>query len=661
MEPPRVTEIYRLRNHAVLDPSTLPPESPEGIYFGLDGSIRLWMDGVFRDPSSSSERLESDAPTVDLTEEEIDALWGQVHGDSDHAPGAFLSLSRAWGTWLGDQVATCYDDPWEGVRWGKLQRRKLRGERDIFSGKGMNSTWRNWYVTDGVVPRLGLVRKALPEALSDGLSGLPKKMAKLLLQRKPGTEDSSATKSALRKNLSTFPASVTTGADESRSPAWLVNRMLNGMLPCPLRKVDDEGKLFDVAFAWKPEWLHSSTEYVLPDVTARLRVTDDASRPRLDWIDFSHRDGASTRIHYESGESSPKTLQERGRWAFASTYLMAAEVQRHIALGHLITESILVDVETTLSRDNPVSRLLRPRLQRVDVANHIGDALVWGPLGVMVMGSALSSDGLAACYAENVGAFDWKGFLPCSKQLTQRHYAPKVQARFWTCVNEYVSNAMTQLGIGRLFPQAAPDATAAEHRFALELQQFAKALVKSSVPHHPLAGQPRSVWFDPSELAEKSTNEAAFSDITTLDDLKQFLAFTIYCATLGHGWANIRQYDEGGEPEYATFGLRARVDDPLPAGSNDAAWLERARPTAADIGNQLIQGHVLSFLPVGTIGEEDVLRGESLAEELEVDPLEGEASFSACVEKISAELVELRVEFGDQHVDEDRIPARPNA
>src|ERR1700722_9233162 len=99
---------FTLRNGAILDTATLHPDSPEGVYFLLDGSLRVFSDGALFDPAApaapgllgsartlDANLFEATAPTppavldgaVTLAPAEIDSLWTSVeaYGDSVRA------------------------------------------------------------------------------------------------------------------------------------------------------------------------------------------------------------------------------------------------------------------------------------------------------------------------------------------------------------------------------------------------------------------------------------------------------------------------------------------------------------------------------------------------------------------------------------------------
>jgi hypothetical protein len=588
-----------------------------------------------------------------------------------------IAIAQIATEFLGLFTTTRYDAPSSFRQDWPLPRRALVTSPDILSGGGMNGGWRRWYVFKGVVPRIRLLRYAFPEELADNVDRPWRWILRLVLKRHGEHASETATNEALTSSVDQFPQSITQeNPVESRTSRWLAHRLLNGMLPCYLRTTEVPDT-YRIAFDWDDLHFRPGSPYFLPNVEAQLSVRGAHSQCEdvdVDWLEFRYResDGAHSdplRVVMSGPNASSAWLRERARWTFCSTYLMAAEIDRHIVMGHFVTEFADVAVRKWLSSGtNPIRRLILPHTQRVDVANHIGDALVWGDYGLMVLGSALEAKSLHNRFATRLGAFDWKGFEPNRKCVAQAHYAPAVQGLFWDELCEYTNSAFDQLRIDRIFPIVSESATSDERSHASELQAFVTGLSAESVQGTLWDGLDCARWFDASEFRATPSSKA-LSPIQTLDDLKQYCRFIIYCGTLGHGWANIRQYDEGGEPAYAAFGLRARLDEPGPdQPTDDSAWRQRAEPRPCDVANQLIQGFTLSFLEVETFGNEfeRLTAGASAEADLDNDPIRGSEGLASRIirrvkPQVDAALITRLPAWGDRRVRIEDVPVRPNA
>lgn len=643
-----------LRDGTLLDPTAIGPSDTRA-YLAADGEVFV-ADGGRLIPVGFAS---STAPGADGRES---ASARALADAAEPTAGVVSDWIVRVVTRLADLAieTAAYDGPWSYGFYGPIPRRSLSERANFLVGEGMYPSWRRWYVETGLLPHLSLARHAISEELAETLSFVPRELVRLLLRRSGDSchEDAHA---VLESEKARFPPSLTRQhAAASRRPSWLVHRILNGMLPTYLRRVHGDERAYDAVYAWNASDLDPASPYLLPSVTARLVTRGDDAQ--LDYLEFLYPgEKAPIRVAMNDG-ATPAFLRARARRVFCSVYLLAAELDRHIVLGHLLTEFVLVGVRQSLEPEHPIYKLLVPFLQYVDVANHIGDQLVWGERGVLVQGSAFTASGLKRHLAERMGAFDWKGFAPCRRALTESHYVPRVQAEFWRLVEEYVDDAFRALEIAALFSTPAGTGGAAP-RFARQLQLLAHELEARSVPHQAYDGLDAAALFDASELSFKAAGKG-FSRFSTLDELKALCSFTIYAATLGHGWANVRQYEEGGEIEYASFGLRRRVDSDPPADpADDSAWHVEAAPRPCDAANQLLQGYVLSNLPVATLVEER--DGPREGDALLPDVLSGDASLGARVARLRSSFVRHaernRTGVPDVFCAADAIPARPNA
>ena len=645
--------MIRLRDGSTIDPEQT--SSGDEAYLAEDGMVFLSERGELRALASAGAEVDSES------EQAVAELLRELSGEqAGRVKQWAVKLIRKMGEWaLG---TAHYDGPWSYGYWGPVPRRALSDKANFLVGEGMYPSWQDWYLEKGVLPRLDLVRQAFPKELARTLDPPVRQILTLLLRRS-GWRCGEGAMGDLDAARPGFPTSITAlHPAVSRSSDWLVHRLLNGMLPAYLRRVPDDPSAFDVVFSWDERRFRDKARYSLPSVRARLVVAGD--RAGLRHIDYRYaRHEPYVRVVMDGPGAAPAWLQQRALRGFRCSYLMAAEIDRHIVLGHLVTEFVLVGLHVCLSSEHPIYRLLVPFLQYVDVANHIGDKLVWGDSGVMVMGSPFSAEGLAQAFGERMGAFDWKGFAPHQKSLVEAHYAPAVQEAFWKVLRQYVSDAFATLGVSRIFPETDSSASAEEKEACKALWRLSEELVQRSVDACPYDGLVEDDLFDASELSFRCEGKA-FSPIRTLSDLEQFCCFVVYCATLGHGWANVRQYEEGGELEYASFGLSLPIDAPPPKdGDDDRHWQVMAAPSACDLANQALQGYVLSYLPVANLVEE--IDGPRKGDPLLADVLVGAASLGARTQKLAGRIREIAARnptgVMDQACDAAWIPARPNA
>jgi hypothetical protein len=633
----------------VRNPEATPPLNPGCALVARDGRVFLEDEGLTLTLGHTSEDEAERIMAATLSE----ALPPESEGD-----WKTLLLKR-----LGERAIDTahYEGPFEFEVRRSVPRRKLSRETNLFVGEGMFASWQAWFLDSVVLPHANLLRRAFPEELAEAVDGAARPLARWFLKRSVSSCPADAA-DVLREARTRLPKSVTEQFRLiSRSNEWVVHRILNGMCPAYLRRVSGNPQAYDATYLWDEARFKNDGDYVMPSARARLVV--EQGQAVLAHLEFRYpRDSAWQRVIMSGADRAPAWKRERARRAFCGVYLFAGEVDRHIVLGHLLTEFVLVGIRSVLSKDHPIRKLLLPFVQYTDVINHFADQTIWGPFGVLVLGSPFSAEGLGEHFAERLGAFDWRGFSPHRRPLVHAHYAPSVQEEFWQCVRDYVDDAFVELDVPSFFPRCTADAPPEYARYRDELVSLSAKLREQSVEHQPYdqASGAGDFW-EASELAFRGGGKS-FSAIETLDELRQFCAFAIYAATLGHGWSNVRQYEDGGEPEYATFALRRRIDDPAPpADGDDSAWHAQASISPCDQAYQVLQAYGLSYFDVASLTDE--LHGPRVGDALVGEVLVGERSLSARVLALAPRIAAIaernRTGVPDPNCDATRIPARP--
>lgn len=372
------------------------------------------------------------------------------------------------------------------------------------------------------------------------------------------------------------PVGGTTEAMEDH----LCDRVLNGMAPQGFR-VEPDGGLFvdltwqDCTFGGDPRI--GARPYELPDV--RARFTRDTNRLHLHAVELAYR-GEATRTFVPGGVGWDRALV-----VFRGALVLDAQLDHHLARGHVLCEQVRVAIETSgVPERHPIRALLVPHLEGVDVIDRMGDYLVMGPEGCLATGSALSAEDVTTRIRNALGAWDWKGFRPRDPLVHDDVFA-RAAGVFWALCVRYVE---------RELPDAAFDAVA---------RAFSDELVASSVPpsvHRDLRG---ATWTHASELGDPARS-SSLSPLQDARDLRAFCAWVVYHATFFHGWVNDGQWSDCGDIRWAPIGLRGRAtDDPgLPLED----WLDRVRPAAVDVAYQKLVYHALTRFDIGYLQPDDL-------------------------------------------------------
>ena len=155
--------------------------------------------------------------------------------------------------------------------------------------------------------------------------------------------------------------------------------------------------------------------------------------------------------------------------------------------------------------------------------------------------------------------------------------------------------------IGRAWPQVDQrwDAVAA----------FGRTLSERSPRYRPYMGVTDPArWQDGSRVElnfNKSVGDPSMSPLpdrhagedTRRKQLVQLCSYAIYHATFVHTWVNDRQFDDLGDPRFASLGLMTHRAPPKNGDMH--TWEKRAQPLLRDAGFTMTLARILSHLDVG--------------------------------------------------------------
>ena len=612
------------------------------------------------------DKIEYEAGTwrfdgVEITDPDL--LAGLTGADQAAGEVSVEDLIRRAHTEHDGQLVALAQAGWDWRNTPRVARR-LFDElyANALSPEDVTTEWKRAYRRDGVIKNGLVMSYAMPEGVMSGVTNTFATAVKLLLWKRASPTDHPNPKKAEKaRTRRDFPTAITAATYQkppgvtydSRSPEWLAERILSGMYPCPLLK-RGAGATARIDFTGADR---AANAYVLPDVCeADLDLSGAATVTEI-------------RIRYDAGDPNDPILTvrpgpghawERARRTFASAMLLMGELDLHIARGHFLSELTEVALQITCSDTNPLKHLLLPRVFETSGINHLADLMVWGPMGVLCVASGLSGPGAAKVAADRFGAVDWKGFSPRIEPANQRYTA--AARMYWdSVVVPYVDAALVNIPWPTLPANPSPD----DHIIRAEIDAFVAEIAQRSVVWTPFDPNLTAAdYVDAGELAFKVPGEKSLSPIQTHADLADFCKLQVFLATHGHGWLNIRQIDDGGEVEYACFGLRQRIDaGPAPAGNDDSAWHEAAGPCVHDALYQLIVGELLSSLRIGTVMTEDPLpAGASAAERVRVDPYAGTPNSLRSRLKAVQHLYDaIPIRFHDPRFRVDELLSRTNS
>jgi hypothetical protein len=600
------------------------------------------LNGLLQDAVREVSELQDD---VEHAAEVASAAWNRATPVQLHTDEVGAKILRS--------VFRGLFKPQEGWKWRTDEpegppRRWFSAPPNALFSAGMNDDWQLAQMRDSVLKHGGATAVSIPERLvvdtigNDILRTLIEPLIGARFQRQHGDCPGEAPQRLEEwKKLGKFEESPTASmTPEQRRGAWMVHHLLNGMAPAHLRVVDGEPDAFELHYTcvddlFGDEIGRAYDTYRLPEIVVRfVRVHGVVE---VDTIRMRYRrvHGVPATDYQNGGEASygawstvamrdpnePAWRKERARRIVCSASLLHGQIDLHISLGHLVPEVIAVAMETArLSDDHPVRLLLTTRLAEVTVVNRGADAVIWGDAGLLTVCSALTSTALRRRFRRRVAAVHWRSFRPRRASIALSHYAPLVHDLYWTqAVTPYVRDGLDSLGGGITSWWERDTST---RRWTEELRRMFAELQANWPAWAPFDGvTPASAWLDASEFAHDV--DGPF----TADDVAQLCRVSVYLSTLGHSWANVRQIMAGGDTTFATFGLRAQLDDVPPRNpDDDSAWHGRADMPACDNLYQLCVGDVLTHVDVDNFQKE--LDGATAAGVL-ADPMVGERSLAA--------------------------------
>ena len=343
----------------------------------------------------------------------------------------------------------------------------------------------------------------------------------------------------------------------TRSDAYFVDRVLNGLNPClPVGDARHPGEL-RVGFNW--DACEMDGEHVLPNVDAWFVREGDQLVPRR--ITFQRRLPGS--LAPGSPLEPPQTYTPadgeawlRAKRLFRVAWSLHGQIVAHLAEAHLNVEQYALAAFRNL-RISPLRDLLFPHLKEVAVINHGGTDLIFGERGFVTLASALTARAVDGLFVASLGRLDWKGWRP-RRPLVPGHVFAHAAQLYWEVLERHVADffAAHEAELVATWP---------------EVRRFSDDLVAHAVAHVPPALAPWDVPLDTGELGDQAAPRVAVDGVAkavrpvTLTDapapgelaeLQQLCRYVIYHATFFHAWPNDRQHDDGGELRDAALGLR---------------------------------------------------------------------------------------------------------
>jgi linolenate 9R-lipoxygenase len=309
-----------------------------------------------------------------------------------------------------------------------------------------------------------------------------------------------------------MPANLTRCHPDKFSDAFFVERRLNGFNPGKFNRVNQK------------DW-----QYVIRYDCRKYKVEPGGILPSVIEARFTLQD-KSLQVHsiqYDLNNTSVTNYPGNADWEWAKRLFRSAEfvfqeTQAHLGRTHLNIEQYAMAYYRNV-KNNKIAELLEPHLEGLLNINKQGASIIFGDTGVIPQASVLDAKQVESLLKEEVGRLDYHNWHPSTQALSDdvtNNYYDRAASTVWQIMEQYVNN----------FFQAHETEIQVEWA---EIERMSQDLVCHSVLKPDLGTL----------------------KISNIGDLKKLCVYVIYHSTFLHSWVNYKQYEDGGDIEYAALGL----------------------------------------------------------------------------------------------------------
>ncbi|MDY7004645.1 MAG: lipoxygenase family protein [Cyanobacteriota bacterium] len=314
-----------------------------------------------------------------------------------------------------------------------------------------------------------------------------------------------------------MPSNLSRLRYDKLSDEYFVERRLNGFNPGKLNRV--EGQEWQYAINYKTGRYEVEPGGLLPEyIEARFLLRDRALHVHS--IDYSLKKQNFT-YYPTDGEKWKKA-----KYYFRSAEYVFQEIQSHLGRTHMNMDQYAMAFYRNVIK-NPIRELLLPHFEGLIHIDKKGASLIIGDRGFIPIASVLTTTGVDEILAEEIALLDYH-WSPLERVLPDpidNNHFDRASSAIWELLEKYVSEffANNQQEIQTYWG---------------EIEGMSKDLVTHSVlePQNKLA-------------------------INSQEDLQQLCVYILYHCTFFHSWVNNKQYEDGGDVDYASIGLWDK-DDP---------------------------------------------------------------------------------------------------
>ncbi len=309
-----------------------------------------------------------------------------------------------------------------------------------------------------------------------------------------------------------MPANLTRCRPDKFSDAFFVERRLNGFNPGKMKRVENQ--------PWQYMIRYNCQKYVVKPagiLPALIEARFVLEQQTLTVHSIEYQLNGATILN-KPGEAN----WEWAKRLFRSAEFVFQESQSHLARTHLNVEQYAMPYYRNVV-DNPIKLLLEPHFEGLLNINKLGALIIFGATGIIPQASALDEKQVEQLIKEEVSELNFHNWHPRQHvlpDLVSNNLFDRASLAAWEAIEEYVAGFF-----------------ATQHD---QIQQHWSEIVAMSedlVSHSILAQQYGTLA------------------IATIDELQKLCTYLIYHTSFLHSWLNYKQYEDGGDVDYATIGL----------------------------------------------------------------------------------------------------------
>ncbi|MDY6901140.1 MAG: lipoxygenase family protein, partial [Cyanobacteriota bacterium] len=314
------------------------------------------------------------------------------------------------------------------------------------------------------------------------------------------------------------------------SDEFFVERRLNGFNPGQFQKVENQPWQYIIRYEFKDVKVDENG--ILPQyIEARFCLDGQKLNPHS--IEYLLYDETETQ-NYKPGDRD----WEWSKKLFRNAEFVSHELRSHLGATHLNMDQYAMAYYRNIDK-NPIKQLLDPHFEGLLKIDQEGINVLIGneaKEGKVPSLTCLNYDDTQRLLKEGLKYLTYRNWSPRKQTLpdyVENNYFDTAAITMWNIFTEYVKNFCD------------------EHQ--QEIQEYWSEIEAMS-----------------DDLSSHSIlkPELGTLDIKNMSDLREMCIYIIYTCTFQHSWVNNKQYEDGGDVEYATLGMWKNNNDPAVAARN---------------------------------------------------------------------------------------------